>query len=451
MLSRKNRSLSQGLQNSILTFGVIGTMLVLILGFNSCTQSQANPIPEAVILTNLPHLHFAAQQYNLTNPGVRVRVRRSNDLREDLEDTTSQIDAVIARNFAYPQVHPLLSDLTSLMDDLGRNPQFLPPGSVVFSSQDRSPVAMAIAYDLPVVVFPTSPATTPVFSEGTPRLLSWTMEIAELTTRARPLNRLTQGRFDRIGFDPLWDEHFLIPMLRLFQTNLSADPMSETRVGWDSKAMETAFDFLKSWHGDTRPTRGDIQAFNRGFGYDPWYILLLNGRVGYRVTTLSEFLSLPDQFRSRLQIRWLMGEQEIQIYDMPIMLSIPRTSTSTLGISRFISWLLSDEGISSVLSAWVSSGEPGLSYLGGIPFVSRDPSIPLDQDHWINTYYWPLELPGTDLLTFPMTAPAQWDRIINEVLLPWFESELDSDRTWQEAEIRLQRQLEAWQRLHRAE
>lgn len=433
----------------------VGFLLVVLSGsllLGSCTQSDTlGRRYQTIVATDSPWVPAAIQAYNRTNPEIPVQVHFSQNLKQDLENDTIRIDGVISQNLNYPQAQSLFADLTGILSDLGSPARYFLQDSLSYSSSEGFPLALPLAYDLPVAVFLHTPSTSPVPLEGQSIFETWSFEIEDFRSRSQSFSVRTDDRYTRLGYYPGWDREFLLCLSRLSGANFMADPTIEARLSWDSPGLNQVLEKVRTWQGDGGPNPDQIEEFNRRFAYAPWYRQILDNRVAYRVVRLSEFLALPSEYRSRLQFRWITADGRVPVAENPVYFFLSHNAESTLGVSNFVRWLVSPEGVSQVLETWIDNGQIGIQFLGGIPIDLRDPVQPREETSWEKVYYQGIELPPNARLSFPPTAPAQWESIIEEVILPWLREEMRNSQETGSPDNRLTKALEGWQKLYRQE
>ncbi len=435
----------EGKGHLLLPFCLAPVWVFILISLLSCTANGSES--SAIVVTNLPYLNVAVEKYNSLDPDTPIQLRPSTNPAGELNGANGQTraaDGIIARGIPYPQITGSLAFLDKVLARLPWHASQYPPFGLVYGTEQQEPLGIPLAVDYPVVVFQFSNANPPRTAEGLSRLESMSMEVTQLRTLAAAHNRLAGGAYNRLGFDPRWDDAFLMGVMRLTGTAFTAAPETEARLTWDPQGLEQALELFRNWHGEGGPTNEQVTTFDQRFGYDPWFQMIRDNRVGYRVMGFSEFLKLDDRFRRDLQFRWLAIDGVIPVMELPVYGVISGNSRVSTGTEQFLSWLVSPEGVFSVMHAWGQTGLPGNHFLGGLPVT------PLN-NAWHQEFFPGTPMPELFNVRFPEAHPAQWDRIQQEVLLPWVREHSRMEAGSPVDHGSLLRALESWQRLHRFE
>lgn len=435
------RILRGGLRAGLKVAAGILSASVILAG---CGSDQAPQTQGPLILTDNPGVILAAQAYNALgqDPPIRIEIAEAADggLVPHMRTMSPRPDGIISNQHLYPQSLSLFASVNSLITSLNRSPADYPPRALVMDPEAQSYVALPLSVTLPIVVYRKNDPSM----AGRRRI---TLE--ELAALAREYNTLEDNRLIRAGFLPTTNPAFLYAAAQIFKVDFKASVL-EHRLSWNPSAFTAFTEFLRGWFDPEEVALEQQRRFEQELAYDPWHIMVSDGRLRFTLTSFQEYYSIPSVLRQNLAYAWFTGGQNhpgIPLYSQPVSASILKTSTNQDRTLDFFTWLSSPEGIQALYDLWIDQQMPGLSFLGGFPVT------PMGQTTWASTYFPGLEnpVPGLDELVFSEILPSQWKKMKQEVILPQIIANIRAPENTSDSQDTLIQELERWQRLYRQE
>ncbi len=223
--------------------------------------------------------------------------------------------------------------------------------------------------------------------------------------------RSRDGRLQRLGFSPLWNPFFIVDLL-------AARDITIFEEGWESSVDEKIslpLQEVQEWISESAGSVNEDTAFNTRYRYIPDEYLLLQKRILFARTDFSEWARLPETVSNKLDIRSLKGERHIPVTYI-VSAAIPKTNNFPKPAEKFVQWLSMPETQALLMDRWEKDGLPVFGFLGGL---SALPEV----NEGILTDRFPAaagKIPENHLLSVPRSIPHRWQRIRDEVLVPWF-------------------------------
>jgi len=262
--------------------------------------------------------------------------------------------------------------------------------------QDTTLKTIPLSLDIPVVIAADLP--------GDSKFYSW----EEISSHSGVFNKVVDGSLTQCGFSPLWSDSFLTAY---FYSGISsfADDMETNNLD----DMKNIVNELVSWISNVNGSLELDQNFNEKYRYIPDYRLIKNGRIGFMVSSLSEWTMLPDKISRDLEAKTLTLAGGVQSTAI-LSAGIPVTASNPEGARAFLSWLLTEKTWDDYLRLTGRNRDDSFAFLGGISSSER-----INRN--ILVEYYPalgefIPLKG-EMIRFPGILP-QWTVLWDDFLLP---------------------------------
>ena len=253
-----------------------------------------------------------------------------------------------------------------------------------------------LSMDLPLII--SKKGNSPTES----RSISW----QELSESALAFNREEDGELKAAGFSPLWSDDFLI-------NSLSSGLNAFSRLMDDSDSSYTERSSrLAEWMEKHSNGVESINQFDSTYRYIPDYRLLINGRIGFSLIRLSDYMLLPENISKELSFRYLKFEKDLQPLNI-LSAGVFSDSPNPEGAEALLQWLLEEETWSDYYNEILQNRDRTFAFEG----ISGSYGI----NETLLTEAYPsltgrIPYPG-ELDSIPEFLP-QWNRVREEVLLP---------------------------------
>lgn len=417
--------------------------IVALAVLAGCSGGSSDPFGErsALVWTDTGDLALAAEQFNVQSHSGKIRLIPEAMLTAARD--FQRADGILGHRMLTASQLRVLTRLEGVLDSLSRTPTDYPENSFELTASGAL-IGFPLSVDPPVVVFPRTPGTGPWPSEGQSEVDAWLMDLEALRGQARAFTQTSSaGVLQRLGYNPAWDREFIQAFLFSRGADFSNAPETEEGLRWEDEALVAGVRELRNWFADSGISRQQLNQFDENYGYDTWYNSLRFRRIQFRVIPFSEYQALDAEYRDALQFRWLTFGGRVYLSGPAVTAYAVAGRESTGTVVDFISWVSSEAGVDSVLKTRAEAGLTGLLYLNGYPLVSDREST------WQSRYFPDIVFPPNHLLAFSRRLPSAWDRLLDEVILPWVRQVIATPADQRVSTSELAQRLRSWQLLYR--
>ena len=372
------------------------SLSILLLLF-SCSREN----PRLLIYSDLPEAVLLADLFNAGEYGYTALIINTD--RTGVAEETPEADLVISRDIQAPSYMNNFLNLNAL-----RGEEFITsvyPEVLLSCIYNTELKLIPLALDLPVVLEKKS------FPPRETKFADW----EELSLTAENFNRFKDEALTHTGFSPLWSDEFLMAYLSSETTDY--DALFRT----PSEEFQPASNQLREWIDQYNAGPESIQAFNEKYMYIPDYRLVSENRIAFSVRNLTDTILLPDQVRNNLSFRYFSPENRLQISSL-ISAGIPKSTENREAAFVFLKWMMNKQTWSDYYNDVIMNRDRIFAFSG----ISS--SLMINQEVLVNIY--PdmknrIPYPG-EFARLPSIV-TQWEKVRNEVLLPFYKRALISE------------------------
>lgn len=403
---------------------ILTTVLLFILLLAGCTR----PDNTAEMWTNLPEMAAYAEEFNAEQDEYRVKVVFRENPAKDLLKVEVQPDLVLDFGLNSQRFIPLLEDLSPLFD--------VEKGTLDYtdfyqsllekSKQEELLLTLPISFNLPALYY----------QEGTIEEEAQDNKLThqQLQNYNRAYNEKSKSSFPLMSFAPRWDGHYIYTL-----GTLQGSEFHETSTGtidWNSSTLEETKTLVQEWTDEINGGFDDERAFTEKYLYQPGFKLVQNGRVQFQSTTLRDFYTIPPRERENFSLLWVSDENKIPVCTDVLFAGIPQGGEDKGAAKAFLSWFFQSKTQAALLESSQYKRIRGFGIAQGLSSLIHINELKLPQ-------FYPLlvgKIPAVDELIFPAILPVEWEKVRQEVVIPW----LLEDATPNGAEQELTLKFEDW-------
>ncbi|MFP4329658.1 MAG: hypothetical protein ACLFP6_02960 [Spirochaetaceae bacterium] len=371
--------------------------LVVPLLLLSCSEPEG--VETVELWTDEPLLAYYVELFNAEQEQIKVEIRFEEEVAEAFLTEEGTPDIVIGRGLASRNLLPFVQDLSATSMGSRVYPALLDLGRYEDSLR-----FLPLSFDLPLIQFLDT--TLP----GEARAL---ISAEELRDAGAAFNEFSAGRFESVGFSPVWDDRFLLAWAQALEAEFTE--VEELQVAWDQEALDQLLEEAIAWRSDENGGGGAASAFEERYLYDPTDKLLRRGRIGFAYSTAGTYLALPDQLTENMGFRWLAGDRGVPVLPEIVFAALPSRSRSRRSSLRFLDWLLSPETQEWLMAEALDRNIDSFGFIDGFS------SVPEVNGEVIPRIYPTLlgRVPPPGRLQFPRQTPFNWSTVEDEVIGPW--------------------------------
>ena len=386
-----------------LIMGGLALLCFWVLLFSGC----AIPDNTAEMWTNQPELAAYADEFNASQSTYRVKIVYREDPAGDLLGAPVVPDLVLARGLNSSRFDAILSDLSV----------FFKPGKEILDKEDFYQDLLALgrkeALQLTLPVSFNIPAfyyrKGSIPDEQHQRLLS----LQDLREAVEQFNNTSSPSFPVSGFSPRWYGNYLYN-----QAVLKGVDFRETRglsIAWNQTALAEVKEENREWIDGLNGGLENDRRFAEKYLYQPGFKVINNGRILLHPTTVRDFYSIPSRERTNLDLLWITDGHTIPVSSDVLFAGIPKNGEDVEAARAFLGWLLQADVQVKLLETAQFRRIRSFGIAQGFSSLIKvnELSYPL---------YYPLlvgNMPTQAELRFPEPLPREWERVKNEVIIPW--------------------------------
>jgi hypothetical protein len=387
----------------------------------------------AVIWTDRPEFAVYGDYFNTAQNQYKVEIRYFDFPAGELKKAEQHPDIVIGRWLKSASTRVFFKSLEGF---LGRRrlsrTAFYPP-LLAIGSIDRTQYLLPVSFNAPALIFARE--------QGERLSNPFTIGFEEMKRLGGGFNTESRGAYTRMGFSPLWDDHFLFITAALFNSSFrEASPLA-----WDSAALERAMDFVYNW---TLEVNSNVQAeadFTFKYFFDPPEKLALSGRILCTYMSSDRLFTLAEEQRNNLDFRWIAENNVIPLIEDAVYLGLPKKGKSPRAAAAFVRWFYQTETQRWILdrSKSVRMNESSFGIGGGFSALRTVTEQVFPQ------FYPGLlgHMPPGDFLSPANILPGNWPVLKERVILPYLRDRARSPV--REDVYPMERRLADWLRMNR--
>lgn len=277
---------------------------------------------------------------------------------------------------------------------------------------------LPVSFNLPAMIFSTE----------NKKLVEndYTISLEQIRKAGTAYNKKDKkGAFTRIGFAPQSNDNFLYLCAKLLGASFRETKTSE--FTWNEQKLSETIDFLSDWITESNGSPKIENDFVYKYLSETDDKRVTSGRTLFAYTTSDKLFKLSEPQLSKIDFRWLQHENELPVEDTMIMMGIARHSSNKAGAAEFISWFFQTETQQALLE------RSAALHLNTTKFGIADgfSSIREVNEYILPGFYTALlsNIPQPSSLKVYERKPARWERIKQNIIIPYIKDTLTSDST----------------------
>jgi ABC-type glycerol-3-phosphate transport system substrate-binding protein len=363
------------------------------------------PEPTVRLLTDRAELAAYMEAYNASQADRKVEIVYDPDPAAALRRGAPECDVVIAAGIAAPDASQYVAGLERLFKEEALDAALFYSPLLASGVVEEVQYLLPFSFNMPIMVF----RSQSVVVDPERRYLSPTA----IRGAADGFSVEQDGLYRKLGFSPLWDPLFIYydALLRGLVFDLRGGA-----VVWDEDLLESMLEEYRQWLEQLVPEK--VDEFNRRYFQVPEYQLLSDERILFYLSTVGEFLSIPEEKRGELDFRWLGDERGIPVGGDVLWAAIPRSTGNRAGARALLEWIFRAETQARMMEinhykrlTGVYGVAGGLS--GLISVNERDLPQPQKYPLFVG------RVPSEEELLVPRLTSARWLGIRDQVIVPW--------------------------------
>jgi hypothetical protein len=383
------------------------------------------PDPAVQLVTNRPEMAAYVDRYNAMQSDVRVEIVYEEAPHQAVLDG-KQGDVVMGEWLATPSLMSRFDPLVDLVKPGKIDPSWFYAGLLSMGSRDNRPILIPISFNLPAVVFFKSAIQSEIPSMFMP------LDVLRAASEAFTIVS-KNGSLSAAGFSPFWYPGFLGATAQLFGARFH--PGRNGLPAWDAEKLSKAVDYSRSWITEVNKGPEADRAFSSRVLAQPWYRLLSAKKTLFALVPCCDFFGLPEEKRRDLDFRWLAQGNNIPAMDEALFVGVLRSSRNKGGARAFLQWFCTLSVQRSLLEVNQSRRIGVFGISNGFSSLKAINEKDLPQKHPLLLGH----IPSENMIGFPDPLPDNWQKVRDEVVLPWME------RTAVDEEDQpLEKRLEEW-------
>jgi ABC-type glycerol-3-phosphate transport system substrate-binding protein len=396
---------------------------VLALFGQRCTFPSS---PGLTLWTSQPEMAAYVETFNASQDDYRVEVSYVEDAPSRLLRGENPPDVVVDYALWSRSLVGQLKPLDSLFEDERIDPEGFYPALLNRCVTDGEHRVLPVSFSLPAIIFRRT-------EDDPERVLLPLVEMEEL---AAEFTEMEDGVVRRLGFSPRWSSDFLYHCAALFNARFREGTGGSVR--YNSRALDDAVNFLRTWIEETNGGYEAEQGFSEKYLYDPGYRLVQQGRIRFSYMDIDALAVLPEQRRDSLGFFWFSKDERISVDDDVLFAAIPRDAENPAGAEAFLTWFFDAETQRALLQATRLKRMRSFGIAGGFSSV-----VQVNERYLAQSFPQLVgHVPPAHFLHFPEPLPENWRRMRDQAVEPWLQDALQPEVT----ESDLSERIRAWLR-----
>ena len=233
------------------------------------------------------------------------------------------------------------------------------------------------------------------------------------------------GSFTRIGFAPQSSDKFLYLTAKIRGADFRE--AKNATFTWNESSLAGTIDYLSKWISETNGSVRTENDFVYKYLSETDDKRVTSGRTLFAYMTSDQLFKLSESQISKIDFRWIQNDKKIPVEDSMIMMGISRNAANKAGAADFISWFFKTETQQALLERSASM------HLGTTKFGIADgfSAIKEVNESILPGYYTALlsNIPQPGSFKVYEKKPARWEKIKQNIIIPYIKESLASDQT----------------------
>lgn len=267
-----------------------------------------------------------------------------------------------------------------------------------------------------------------IFSKENKKLVEndYTISLDQIKKAGTAYNKKNKsGSFTSIGFAPQSNDNFLYLCAKIRGASFRETKTSD--FSWNEQELSETIDFLSEWITESNGSPKTENDFVYKYLSETDDKRVTSGRTLFAYMTSEKLFKLTEPQLSKIDFRWLQHDNKIPVEDSMNMMGIARHSSNKAGAAEFISWFFQAETQQTLLE------RSAAMHLNTTKFGIADgfSSIREVNEYILPGFYTALlsNIPQPTSLKVYEQKPARWERIKQNIIIPYIKDMLTSDST----------------------
>jgi hypothetical protein len=412
---------------------LISCIFLFAIFLTSCTGTRT-----AEIWTDRPEFALYGDYFNASQNQYKVTVKYFESPAAELGKTgreriTRYPDIIVASWLKNEATGTHFRSLDYMLGARKLSRTIFYPRLLAVGRIDRNQYLLPVSFNIPALVFKKD-----IESELSN---TFTIGFDEIKRLSKEYNRESGGSYTRMGFSPLWDDHFLMLTAILHGAAFrEASPLA-----WNADILDVSMQFIYNWTTEINTNNQSEEDFTFKYFFEPPERLIQSGRILFSHMESNTLFTLSEESKANLDFRWIMENSRIPIKEDAVFLGMPKRATSLKASRAFIQWFFRVENQRRLLeySKFNRINEIVFGICDGFSAI-----IPVTEQIFPRYYSNLLgRMPPAEYLMAPNLLPANWAEISERVVLPYLNERARASSA--EETYSLERRLTDWQRLNR--
>lgn len=369
---------------------------------------------------SVPEFAAYTEVYNSQQNTYKIELVYKEDPVAALADTEQPPDLIVDERLSSGENIPLFASLEKMYKDEQLNPDGFYPQLLEQGVREEEQVLLPVSFRLPMIIFHSGLEIT---DDDNLTLTFKDLKTAATEFAVGPDAVESEEIPGVLSFVPSWEPAFLF-----YTSYLLEAAYRETESGelmWNARNVNTAVSELQSWSTEINGGPAIERQFTELHLYNPGYKMVDTGKIIFYYMDIKDYYNIPRNKRENLDFRWYGKEEENPIADDILFLGMYRKARSRTAAKNFIEWFFTTKTQQELLE---NSKNKRIRAFG----IAQGFSSLIQLNERDIPRYFP-EMTGKivppEYISVPPPLPPEWDRIKNEVLLPWLERKVTSSET----------------------
>lgn len=394
--------------------------LFALLCMTACPLKSRNTL---VLATDHAELAAYVEMFNAEQEEYRVELVYSDNPARELKEGSAEYDIIFAEHLAAGAYISEFLPLDELFTEYGLSRDLFYRESLDTGVFEEKQVILPVSFTLPSILLRTGSA--PEGADG----ISLPLDV--MREECSRFNLESTQRFPIMGFSPRWRQDFLYRIARIQGTGFRESGGGS--VVWNSGNLQRSLEYIREWVYTVNGGDEAENIFREKYLYDPGYKLVFSGRIRFYPVDYGTFLLIPADMRRDVDFLWLSDGRRIPVNEDMVYAGISANPGNRKAAMTFLAWFFNTDTQENLIESTRDKRVRTFGIAGGFSSLKSVNELILPK-------YFPNvtgRIPAEGQLDFPPVLPREWNRIKEEVIIPYLREAVVSKGTTETLENRL--------------
>ncbi|MEM5947394.1 hypothetical protein WKV44_02445 [Spirochaetia bacterium 38H-sp] len=264
-----------------------------------------------------------------------------------------------------------------------------------------------ISFDLPIFV-----AKKDSFTDYSDGIL---IDIKSAKKMAAEKTMIKNNKLKDPVFFPVFSDDFIMDSLHLFKVNFVK--ANNNKIIWDNRELEAFTDFIADWYIASKTDYTIAKNYGDKYLRLPQEQCILQDRTGMMYMRLSDFFSIREESREKLDFKFLSGDSIVPATGRLVYAAVPVRSKKQDISELFLNWLFDQDTQKRIIEYTKEQGLPFFGMAGGLSSITE-----------ISEAVFPIayrelagKIPESEHIMFSPPQEEDIKKFIEKKLLPWLD------------------------------